>query len=185
MTIGSFPSNPIQAENGLLHLCETQSLATAATEARPFGGTKFSWCKAVPVGTSITVLGLLLSKPPQIPLLQKALHALQTSHPILHCKFHHDPSNNTFHFLTPPTPTVQIHPFNLPSTTQILQAQAQDQDNLFHALLHYQMSSDTWRSPSESYDVLYASTYSIASNLFARGSDSRGEDEQVVLDARD
>ncbi|KAL2334610.1 hypothetical protein Fmac_015823 [Flemingia macrophylla] len=135
----------------LLHLCETQSPTTAAIEARPFSGTEFSWCKAVPEGTGITVLGLILSKSPQILLLQKALHSLQTSHPVLHYKLHHDPSDNTFHFLTRPTPTVQIHPFDLPSIAQILQAQAQDQDNPFHVLLHYQMSFDTWHNSSDSY----------------------------------
>ncbi|KAL2331580.1 hypothetical protein Fmac_019161 [Flemingia macrophylla] len=48
----------------------------------------------------------------------QAHHSLRTSHLVLRCKLHHDPSYKTFHFLTLPTPTVQIHPFDLPSTTQ-------------------------------------------------------------------
>ncbi|XLU82885.1 hypothetical protein S245_006305 [Arachis hypogaea] len=60
--------------------------------SRPVGGTEFSWCKAVPGGTGITVLGLILSKPPTISFLQNALKDIQNSHPILRSKIHFDDS---------------------------------------------------------------------------------------------
>ncbi|KAJ1375879.1 hypothetical protein SESBI_50530, partial [Sesbania bispinosa] len=81
-----------------------------STTTRPVGGTEFSWCKAVPGGTGTTVLSLLLSKPPQIPLVQNALHKLQNSHPILRSKIHLNHSPNTFHFVTPPNPASKSNP---------------------------------------------------------------------------
>ncbi|KHN42803.1 hypothetical protein glysoja_036977, partial [Glycine soja] len=131
------------------------------------GGTEFSWCKAVPIGTGVTVLSLLLSKPPQIAVVQNALHKLQNSHPILRSKIHLDPSNNTFHFLTPPTPTVQIHPFDLASTAHIIQCQSDGHDP-FHVLLEHEMNQeDTWRDYAADVDVLHAAVYSISHDRFA------------------
>jgi hypothetical protein len=135
---------------------------------RPVGGTEYGWCKAVPGGTGSTVLSLLLSKPPQIPHLQNALHKLQISHPILRSKIHFDTTTNTFQFVTPPNPRVQIQPFDLESTSQILQTQANDNDPIdpFHALLEYEMNRDTWRDTND-VDVMYASTYAIDEKRFA------------------
>ncbi|KAL2323065.1 hypothetical protein Fmac_027444 [Flemingia macrophylla] len=140
----------------------------ASSQARQLGKSELGWYKALSVGSGIAVLGLHLSKPLQTPLLQKALHTLQTSHPLLRSKIHHDPSKNTFHFLTPPAPTLQIHSFDLPSTAQILQAH-QDNNDPFHALLHHQMNSGTWRNSSANadVDVLHAATYAIAPDRFA------------------
>ncbi|XP_058771250.1 uncharacterized protein LOC131644708 [Vicia villosa] len=139
---------------------------------RPVGGTEYGWCKAVPGGTGSTVLSLLLSKPPQIPHLQNALHKLQISHPILRSKIHLDTTTNTFHFVTPPTPRVQIEPFDLQSTSQILQSQTNGHDltdlDPFHALLEHEMNRDTWRDPEDGdADVMYASTYAISDKRFA------------------
>ncbi|XP_057423026.1 uncharacterized protein LOC130716971 [Lotus japonicus] len=137
------------------------------TVTRPVGGTEFSWCKAIPSGTGITVLSLLLSKPPQIPLLQNALHKLQNSHPILRSKIHLDTSTNTFHFVTPSTPRVQIQPFDHQSTAEILRRKSDGHDP-FHALLEHEMNDDTWRDPSAGdTDVMYATSYAISSNRFA------------------
>lgn len=157
----SFPSNKM-AQNS-----NTEAQSPPTPEARPVGGTEFSWCKAVPAGTGVTVLSLLLSKPPQIAVVQNALHKLQNSHPILRSKIHLDPSNNTFHFLTPPTPTVQIHPFDLASTAHIIQCQSDGHDP-FHVLLEHEMNQeDTWRNYAADVDVLHAAVYSISHDRFA------------------
>ncbi|TKY53109.1 hypothetical protein E2542_SST24632 [Spatholobus suberectus] len=148
--------------------CETQSPPRPEpSEVRPVGGTEFSWCKAVPVGTGVTVLGLHLSKPPPIPLLQNALHKLQNSHPILRSKIHLDPSADSFHLVTPPTPNVQVQPFDLPSTARIVEAQSDGHDP-FHTLLEHEMNRDTWRDPTAGdADVLHATTYTVAPDRFA------------------
>ncbi|KAK7392631.1 hypothetical protein VNO78_21075 [Psophocarpus tetragonolobus] len=147
--------------------CETEAQSPETTEARPVGGTEFSWCKAVPIGTGVTVLSLLLSKPPQIDILQNALHKLQNSHPILRSKIHLDTSNNTFHFLTPPNPNVQIHPFDLASTADIIQSQSNGHDP-FHTLLEHEMNQNTWRDyTARDLDVLYASVYTLSPDRFA------------------
>ncbi|CAJ1969529.1 unnamed protein product [Sphenostylis stenocarpa] len=147
---------------------EAQSPETSEpTDIRPVGGTEFSWCKAVPIGTGVTVLSLLLSKPPEITILQNALHNLQNAHPILRSKIHLDPSTNTFHFLTPPSPNVQVEPFDLESTAHIVQAQSNGHDDTFHALLEHQMNHDTWRDYAlRDLDVLHASVYNVACDRF-------------------
>ncbi|PRQ43994.1 hypothetical protein RchiOBHm_Chr3g0474311 [Rosa chinensis] len=136
--------------------------------ARPVGGTEYSWCKAVPVGTGITVLAFLLTKPPNIPLLQNALHNLQNSHPILRSKHHFDPATNTHSFLTPPTPHLQIQPFDLPSTASILQTHSAVSP--FHQIFEHELNLNTWRDPdplSAGTDVLFASTYTLSESQWA------------------
>ncbi|XP_062005440.1 uncharacterized protein LOC133722577 [Rosa rugosa] len=136
--------------------------------ARTVGGTEYSWCKAVPVGTGITVLALLLTKPPNIPLLQNALHNLQNSHPILRSKHHFDPATNTHSFLTPPTPHLQIQPFDLPSTASILQTHSAVSP--FHQIFEHELNLNTWRDPdppSAGTDVLFASTYTLSESQWA------------------
>ncbi|KAI9122353.1 hypothetical protein K1719_007042 [Acacia pycnantha] len=88
--------------------------------ARPVGGTEYSWCKSVLSGTGITVLGLLLSKSPDVSLLQTALHNIQNSHPILCSRLRLDASANTFHFITPPDPHIRITQFDLQYTSRII-----------------------------------------------------------------
>ncbi|XP_027937538.1 uncharacterized protein LOC114192129 [Vigna unguiculata] len=142
--------------------------ASEPTESRPVGGTEFSWCKAVPLGTGVTVLGLLLSKRPEIPVLQNALHNLQNSHPILRSKIHLDPSTNTFHFLTPASPNVQVQHFDLASTATIVQAHSNGDDDPFHTLLEDQMNHDTWHDYApRDLDVLYASVFTLPHDRFA------------------
>ncbi|KAK7268015.1 hypothetical protein RIF29_20697 [Crotalaria pallida] len=144
---------------------------------RPVGGTEFSWCKAVPGGTGITVLGLLLSKPPPISILQNTLHNIQNSHPILRSKIHLDSATNTFHFVTPPNPSIQIQPFDPQSTLRILQSESNGHDHnnnnhhhadTFQILLEHEMNRNTWRDLSgDGSDVIYASAYEISDERFA------------------
>ncbi|KAF1877957.1 hypothetical protein Lal_00049351 [Lupinus albus] len=139
---------------------------------RPVGGTEFSWCKAVPSGTGVTVLGLLFSKPPPIPIIQNALHNLQNSNPILRSKIHHDFSTNTFHFLTPPNPTIQIESFDFQSTAQIIQTESnghdQNKTGPFQTLHEHEMNRNTWHDLDDvDSDVVYASVYEISDQRFA------------------
>ncbi|KAL6133653.1 hypothetical protein ACLB2K_065887 [Fragaria x ananassa] len=130
--------------------------------ARPVGGTEYTWCKAVPVSTGITVLALLLTKPPNIPLLQNALHNLQNSHPILRSNLHFDSATSSFSFLIPPSPHLQIQPFDIPSMASILRPSSAVSP--FHQILEHELNLNTWRNPhppSADTDtgVFFASTY--------------------------
>ncbi|KAK4582782.1 hypothetical protein RGQ29_025811 [Quercus rubra] len=145
-------------------------------KCRVVGGTEYSWCKAVPLGTGVTVLGLLLSKPPDLPLLQNALHNLQNSHPILRSKLHYDPTTTTFSFLTPtnPQPLLQIQPFDLQSTSRILQTHPSQSGSVtpFRLIVEYEINNNTtWRNPEHPLyadkDVMYASVYALSEAQWA------------------
>ncbi|MED6134067.1 hypothetical protein PIB30_034108 [Stylosanthes scabra] len=130
---------------------------------RAVGGTEYSWCKAVPGGTGITVLGLLLSKPPHIPKLQTVLRNLQNSNPILRSTIHFDSTANSFHFRTPPTSNVEIHSFDLQFTSGIPGCGSGDADADFHLILERELNRNTWRDPSDDgYGVLCVSVYAIS-----------------------
>ncbi|XP_015970520.1 uncharacterized protein LOC107494000 [Arachis duranensis] len=130
---------------------------------RAVGGTEYSWCKAVPGGTGITVLGLLLSKPPHIPKLQTVLRNLQSNHPILRSTIHFDSNANSYHFRTPPTSNIQIHCLDLQSTSAILGCSSGDGDTDFHLILEHELNLNKWRDPSgDGYGVLCVSVYAIS-----------------------
>jgi hypothetical protein len=66
--------------------------------------------------------------------------------------------NSTLHLSKPPQiPHINLHKslIDLQSTSQILQTQANDHDQIdhFHALLKQEMNCDTWRDPNN-VDVL-------------------------------
>ncbi|KAL0344800.1 UNVERIFIED_CONTAM: hypothetical protein Sradi_4311300 [Sesamum radiatum] len=133
---------------------------------RPAGTTELSWCKAVPGGTGITVLALLLSKPLDIPFLQNALRKLQISHPIINSKLRFDSVSNSFSYVTPPTPHIRVQPFDLPATSQILQTQFPDESNSvspFHLILEHELNTNSWQNPdpSSDTDVFFASLYTL------------------------
>ncbi|XP_075638702.1 uncharacterized protein LOC142610687 [Castanea sativa] len=145
-------------------------------KCRAVGGTEYSWCKAVPIGTGVTVLGLLLSKPPDIPLLQNALYNLQNSHPILRSKLHYDPTTTTFSFLIPtdPQPLLQIQPFDLQSTSRILQTHPNQSGSVspFRLIVEHEINNNTtWRNPEHPLyadkDVMYASVYTLSEAQWA------------------
>ncbi|KAG2682977.1 hypothetical protein I3760_10G010400 [Carya illinoinensis] len=138
-------------------------------KARTVGGTEYSWCKAVPGGTGITVLALLLSKPPDIWTIQTAIHNLQNAHPILRSKLHFTTTTTkTFSFLTPPTPHLQIRPLDLSSTSHILHNQNDHHYSVtpFHLILEHELNQNRWHDPDHpSYadeDVLFASLYTLS-----------------------
>ncbi|KAK7345318.1 hypothetical protein VNO77_15920 [Canavalia gladiata] len=125
---------------------------TVQPKPRTVGGTECSWCKAVLGGTGIAILALLTSKPPHIPKLQTALNKLQTSHPILRSRLHHDPNTATFSFSTFPTPFIKIVSHTLSSTEDPLQY-----------ILQLELNHNTWHDlgHSDTDDVFFASVYAI------------------------
>ncbi|KAL5545815.1 hypothetical protein UlMin_005502 [Ulmus minor] len=139
-------------------------------KTRPAGGTEFSWCSAVPTGTGITVLALLISKPPNISNLQNAVRRLQASHPILNSNLHFDSAANAFSFLTPSYPRVEMQPFDLQSTAQIIRSGNSDVSP-FHLVLEHELNRNSWSNPSHpSYadaDVLFASLYDLSETEWA------------------
>ncbi|GLT40667.1 hypothetical protein SLA2020_147820 [Shorea laevis] len=139
---------------------------TPEPKSRPVGGTEYSWCRAVPGGTGTTVLTLLLSKPPQIPVLQDALITLQNSHPILRSKLHFDAATNTFSFITCQNPNIQIEQFDLQSSSLILQSDENPRINPHHRILEHEMNKNAWQNPDhpleEGADVIFASVYTLS-----------------------
>ncbi|XP_050227658.1 uncharacterized protein LOC126677195 [Mercurialis annua] len=132
--------------------------------ARRVGGTELSWCKAVPSGTGITVLALLLSKPPNIPTLQSALRHLQICHPILRSTLHFDPLTAAFSYITLPSPSLQIHLFDLPSTLTILNENSNNNNPIppHQYILEHEMNINPWSSPTDDAVLFYASVYTLS-----------------------
>ncbi|KAL0333492.1 UNVERIFIED_CONTAM: hypothetical protein Sangu_1505400 [Sesamum angustifolium] len=143
-----------------------RSLHDSEPKIRPAGTTELSWCKAVPGGTGITVLALLLSKPLDIPFLQNALRKLQISHPIINSKLRFDSLSNSFSYVTSPTPHIRVQPFDLPATSHILQTQFPDERTSvspFHLILEHELNRNSWQNPdpSSDTDVFFASLYTL------------------------
>ncbi|CAK9159832.1 unnamed protein product [Ilex paraguariensis] len=143
-------------------------------KCRPVGLTEYSWCKAVPGGTGITVLALLISKPIDLSLLQNALHQLQKSHPILNSKLRHNTTINSFSYTTPSTPHLQIQLFDLQSTSDILQGLTNPNNSSmshFHLILEREINTNTWCANNDSLDseidVFFASVYTLRDDRWA------------------
>ncbi|KAL5806542.1 hypothetical protein ACOSQ4_029275 [Xanthoceras sorbifolium] len=137
--------------------------AAEPTRGRPVGGTEDSWCKAVPTGTGITVLALLLSKAPDIPVLETALHNLQNSHPILRSYLRFHTTTNSFSFVTPPDPHLQITPFDLSSTSQIIH---NNHVSPYHSILQHELNQNVWHSPNPPSEMeskmFFVSVYALS-----------------------
>ncbi|XP_022766091.1 uncharacterized protein LOC111310976 [Durio zibethinus] len=133
---------------------------------RPAGSTEYCWCRAVPGGTGITVLSLLLSNPPDIPLFEAALSALQVSHPILRSRLHFDASRNNFSFITARKPHVKVQSFDLPSTSHILQSLSDDSNIDSHQfLLEHEMNRNSWEHTDDDQadqDIFFVSLYTLS-----------------------
>ncbi|KAL8509433.1 hypothetical protein ACS0TY_016586 [Phlomoides rotata] len=143
-----------------------QSVDEVEPKTRPVGTTEFSWCRAAPGGTGLTVLALLISKPPNIPFSQNAIHTLQISHPILNSKLRFESATNSFSYVTPSVPHLKIHQFDLQSTAQILETHFPDERNSispFHLILEHELNNNTWQNPdpSSDTDLFFASVYTL------------------------
>ncbi|XP_034694539.1 uncharacterized protein LOC117920938 [Vitis riparia] len=144
---------------------------TTQLKGRAAGGTEYSWCKAVPGGTGITALAILLSKAPDFSLLQAALHKLQNAYPILRSKLHFDPKTNAFSFFTTQNPYLQLETFDLSSTSGILQTLPNpetDSVSPFHRIFEHQLNLNTWHNPDPSSntetDLFFASVYTLSND---------------------
>ncbi|XP_059462767.1 uncharacterized protein LOC132191691 [Corylus avellana] len=129
-------------------------------KGQPVGGTEYSWCRAVPGGTGIGVLALLVSKAPDISRLQNAINKLQNFHPILKSRLIHY-STNAASFITSPAPFVQIKSH---STLECLSS-PENHSNIspFHLVLEHELNQNTWSSScSNTADMLFfASIYAL------------------------
>lgn len=140
-------------------------------KARPVGGTEYSWCRAVPLGTGITVLALLSSKQPDLHLLQTTLDKLQNSRPLLRTKLRFNSTTNTFSFITPPAPHVQIQPFDLSSTADIISNSDQNIDP-YQIILEHELNKNSWSafldqlSDAET-NVFFITLYTLSENRWA------------------
>ncbi|XP_010271628.1 PREDICTED: uncharacterized protein LOC104607648 [Nelumbo nucifera] len=144
---------------------DTDNSQQPGSEGRSVGGTEYSWCRAVPGGTGITVLSLLLSKLPDISALQNALHKLQNSHPIFRSKLTHDPTTNTFSFAISPIPSLQIESFDVPFTSHLLQNNPLISP--FHCVLEHELKRNPWSPKHEppihpDTETVFASLYSLS-----------------------
>lgn len=140
-------------------------------KSRAVGATELSWCRAVPGGTGITVLALLFSKPPDVPFLQSALRKLQSTHPILNSKLRFDPHSNSFSYVTPQSPHLQIRPFDPQSTAAILRSHSPESGPAIpplHLLLEHELNSNSWQNPdpSSDADLFFASLYTLQANMW-------------------
>lgn len=149
----------------------TAAAPPSDSQTRPAGNTENSWCKAVPGGTGITVLALLLSKSPNILLLQNALHKLQNSNPILKSQLHYSQTTNSYSYTIPSTSHLQIQPFDLSSTAEILRnLKTSDVTSFsdFHLIFEHEINMNSWISHNSTFpssdsntDIFFASTYQL------------------------
>ncbi|CAA0822511.1 Unknown protein [Striga hermonthica] len=146
-------------------------MSLPTTEAEPMtrmaGATEHSWCRAVPGGTGITAVALLLSKPPNSQFLQNALRKFQISHPILNSKLQFDPPSSSFSYRVPPSPHLEILHFDPQSTAEILRSGFTDEERgsipPLHLILEHELNTNPWGNqnpdPKSDADVFFASLY--------------------------
>lgn len=139
---------------------------TVEPKGRPVGGTEYGWYRAVPGGTGIAVLALLLSKAPDISRLQNAIHKLQNFHPILKSRLIRAHSN-TVSFITSPAPFVQIKSVTLSSTCTILECahshSPENHSNIspFNLVLEHELNQNSWYSNTVNADMFFATIYAL------------------------
>ncbi|KAL9688922.1 hypothetical protein QQ045_033349 [Rhodiola kirilowii] len=140
--------------------------------SRIVGGTEYSWCKAIPGGTGTTVLGLLVTKSPDISVLKINLHKLQNAHPILLSKLRYSAAANNFSFVTPSTSSLEIDTYGLDFTSRIFESSTAP--SRFHAIVEHEMNKMTWRSASPEWgeeddgdDVMFANCYDVEEGKWA------------------
>ncbi|XP_076887762.1 uncharacterized protein LOC143538004 [Bidens hawaiensis] len=131
----------------------------ANATSRPVGGTEYSWCKAVPGGTGISLLAFLFSKQPDLSHLQTCIHKLQTSHPILRSKLRFNPATNGYSFSTPAdSGPPQIQPSDLPKS--------------FELTIEHEMNTNPWLSTNKANqvtetDIMFVSMYNLPDQQWA------------------
>ncbi|CAL9132402.1 unnamed protein product [Musa acuminata var. zebrina] len=130
-------------------------------DGRPVGGTEYSWCRAVEGGTGITVLALLLSRPVSRPLLDSALHQLQSSHPLLRAHLVTVASRHPFFAIATPRSEV----LRLLSSSDLLLPPPASASAVsvspFHALLEHEFNQNPWSDGGPTHQVLFATLYEM------------------------
>ncbi|KAJ9181369.1 hypothetical protein P3X46_009506 [Hevea brasiliensis] len=142
------------------------------SQGRLLGSSEHNWCLAVPGGTGITVLAILISKFPDPSLLENALRKLQNAHPILRSKLHSNTTTSTtrFSFITSPTPLdFKVKAFDLSSTLKILENVINPKGQSispFQLILEHELNlQNTWliNHSSHSQNVFVVTTYALPS----------------------
>ncbi|KAJ0611108.1 putative chloramphenicol acetyltransferase-like domain superfamily [Helianthus annuus] len=129
----------------------------ADTTSRPVGGTEYSWCKAVPGGTGVSILAFLFSKQPDISHLQSCIHKLQNSHPILRSKLRFDPATSGYSFVTP----VDSSP---------PQFQPSDHTQSFELTIEHEMNTNPWANTNKQVNetnVMFVNVYNLPEQQWA------------------
>ncbi|KAI7747524.1 hypothetical protein M8C21_016726, partial [Ambrosia artemisiifolia] len=121
-------------------------------------GTEYSWCKAVPGGTGISILAFLFSKQPDPSHLLSSIHNLQNNHPILRSKLRSDPASNAYSFITP-------------ATCDHTQINTYDHTLSFELTIEHEMNTNpwTWLNKHEVHetDVMFVSVYKLKDDKWA------------------
>ncbi|WCJ34286.1 hypothetical protein M5689_015603 [Euphorbia peplus] len=146
------------------------------TNGRLVGGTEHSFCRALRSGgTGISVVAMLTTKPPDIALLENALHNLQNGHPILRSSLHSNPATNTFSISTSSSPFLHVETFSLSSTQKILENNnfnpKDPKISPFHLILEHELNKNSWcndnSSSSTVFDMFFVSVYSLPDEKWA------------------
>ncbi|KAM0051385.1 putative chloramphenicol acetyltransferase-like domain superfamily [Helianthus debilis subsp. tardiflorus] len=125
--------------------------------SRPVGGTEYSWCKAVPGGTGVSILAFLFSKQPDISHLQSCIHKLQNSHPILRSKLWFDPATSGYSFVTP----VDSSP---------PQIQPSDHTQSFELTIEHEVNTNPWANTNKQVsetNLMFVSVYNLPEQQWA------------------
>ncbi|XAR64709.1 hypothetical protein NMG60_11008494 [Bertholletia excelsa] len=143
-------------------MADDQNQNPQRAEVRPLGDTEDNWCRAVSTGTGITVLALQVGKPPNISHLQKVLHKLQNTHPILRSNLSYNPSTDSFSFVTPTTQHLQLNSITLAPTSPLLRINSLCP---LRVILEEELNNATWRNArsfsSAGVPVFFATVYEL------------------------
>ncbi|MED6219988.1 hypothetical protein PIB30_040852 [Stylosanthes scabra] len=134
--------------------------------SRTAGGTESNWCKAVPGGTGIAVLAMLITKPLDVYCLQRALNKIQNSHPILKTRLVYSNAGaeggGTFH--TSPSSYVKIESYNLSTTSKILGGDDAISGSPLQKILEHELNQNAWLDVNTGggSDMFLASMYAVS-----------------------
>ncbi|KAG0481048.1 hypothetical protein HPP92_011906 [Vanilla planifolia] len=137
------------------------------TSSRSAGGTELSWCRAVPGGTGITVLALLLSRSFPFPHLRDSLRRIQFSYPILRARLPSAAAASSGVFSPPilvsssPSDEIELIPDDrLPAPAVIGDSSPV---SLFHSILESEMNRNPWAETAdgEALGSLFPTIYDL------------------------
>ncbi|WOL03502.1 hypothetical protein Cni_G12222 [Canna indica] len=127
----------------------------SALAGRHFGQTERSFWRAVPGGTGIGVLVLLLSRPVSRFHLDSALRRLRTSHPILRTQLTTFACGQPFSSFDDTSPSAPLCTLSASDILPLPPATASP----FHALLEHELNKNPWAEPAQAHPVFFATAY--------------------------